>query len=208
LAAQKRRIAEEAKKQGWEITAWKTDTDTGKNTDRPALREALEIIADGQADGLVAAKLDRVARSTVDFGILLNWFEAGGKVLAVLDLALDTSTPTGKFVAHMLASVAEFEAALIAERTTAALAAKRSSGLPICRPSVCDNPTLKRRIEKMRDKGLSLRAIAEKLNQEGVKTLRGGECWRASSVSTALGYKPPRVHKPASLPTIRRRQAA
>jgi len=55
----------------------------------------------------------------------------------------------------------------------------------------------------MRDLGMTFRAVAEKLNEEGVRTLRGGSSWRVSSVQAACGYKrpPPRPkssHLPAS----------
>ena len=66
---------------------------------------------------------------------------------------------------------------------------RRSSG----RPAVADRPTLRRRIAEMRTGGMTLQAIADTLNEEGVPTLRGGAQWRPSSVQAAAGYKrPPR----------------
>jgi hypothetical protein len=52
-------------------------------------------------------------------------------------------------------------------------------------------PELHARITDMREQGLSLHAIAERLNAEGVPTLRGGTHWRPSSVQAAVGYKRP-----------------
>src|SRR5579875_793622 len=75
LEAQRAAIAAAADREGWAVTEWAVDDgETGKNTDRPALRGALETVAAGRADGLVAAKLDRVARSVIDFSMLLGWF--------------------------------------------------------------------------------------------------------------------------------------
>jgi DNA invertase Pin-like site-specific DNA recombinase len=209
LEAQKRNITATAELQGWEIVGWKVDRgETGKNTDRAGFKAALELIADGKADGLVVAKLDRVCRSVIDFAQLLEWFASGKKVLAILDPAIDTSTPSGRLVANVFAAVAEWEADVIAERTSSALSAKRSSGLSISRPAVVDDAALAGRIRAMRDKGLSLGAIAEQLNADGIPTLRGGAEWRASAVQSALGYKRPKTRKPADLPVIRRRRAA
>jgi Recombinase len=58
-------------------------------------------------------------------------------------------------------------------------------------PSVADYPELKERIGGMRADGMTLRAIAERLNADGVPTVRGGSKWRPSSVQAAAGYRRP-----------------
>jgi DNA invertase Pin-like site-specific DNA recombinase len=205
-AAQRANITAAAEREGWEIVRWCVDqAETGKDTDRNEFERAIQLVADGRADGLVAAKLDRVARSVIDFAQLLAWFTAGEKVLAILDPAIDTSTPSGRLVANVFAAVAEWEADVISDRTSQALQAKRASGLPICRPSVVDNSELVARIQALRAEGLTLQAIADLLNADGVATMRGAAQWRPSAVQSALGYKrPPRPHKAADLPEIRR----
>src|SRR5204863_10202181 len=124
------------------------------------LRRALERIAAGEAGGLLAAKLDRLSRSVVDFGVLLEWFTEAGATLVALDLGLDTSTPGGRLVANVFASVAEWERDIIAARTRDGLAAARAQGRSISRPAVADDPALARRIERMRARGMTLQAIA------------------------------------------------
>lgn len=208
LDAQRASIEIAASREGWEIVAWHVDAgETGKNTARPGLRAALEQIADRDADGLVAAKLDRVARSVIDFSTLLAWFGDAGATLAILDPAIDTSTPSGRLVANVFAAVAEWEADVIGERTGAALAAKRRAGAAICRPSVADDADLGARIAAMRATGMTLAAIAAALNAEGVPTLRGGAMWRASAVQAASGYRRPAApRKRADLPDVGRRR--
>jgi len=56
---------------------------------------------------------------------------------------------------------------------------------------VQDVPALKQRIASMREEGMTLQAIADVLNSEGVPTLRGGAQWRPSSVQSAAGYRRP-----------------
>jgi hypothetical protein len=57
--------------------------------------------------------------------------------------------------------------------------------------SVKDQPALQQRIAAMRENGMTLQAIADTLNGEGIPTVRGGARWRPSSVQTAAGYKRP-----------------
>jgi DNA invertase Pin-like site-specific DNA recombinase len=204
-AAQRANIMLVAEREGWDII-WLMDGQSGKDRDRPAFLRALQMIADHEADGLVSAKLDRVARSVQDFSQLMSWFVAGEKMLVILDPAIDTSTPNGRLVANVLASVAEWERDVIAGRTSDALQAKRALGAAICRASVVDDQELVRRIRSLRDGGASLQKIADVLNREGVPTLRGGTEWRVSAVQSALGYRrPPKEHKAPDLPQIKRR---
>jgi len=56
---------------------------------------------------------------------------------------------------------------------------------------VHDVPALKKHIQAMRSAGMTLKAIADRLNAEGVPTLRGGSEWRPSSVQVAAGYRRP-----------------
>ena len=59
-----------------------------------------------------------------------------------------------------------------------------------------DVPALRARVVAMRERGMSLQAIADALNAAGVPTLRGGSHWRPSSVQVLAGYKPPPAHEP------------
>jgi hypothetical protein len=54
---------------------------------------------------------------------------------------------------------------------------------------VADDPELRERIARMRAEGMTLQAIADRLNEIGVPTVRGGAKWRPSSVQAATGYK-------------------
>lgn len=194
----------------WELVETVRDEGaSGKDLDRPELRHALELIAAGEADGLAVAKLDRLSRSVIDFSDLLDWFEHAGARFVALDLQVDTSTPGGRMVSQVLMAVAEWERGTIAARTKAGLAAKRAQGQPTGRPSVADRPELLERIQLMRhQERLSLKAIADQLNLEGVPTLRGAGEWRASSVQSASGYQRPRPRRRrAELPPIPRRRS-
>jgi len=210
MAVQRAAIEADCVRRGWALVDVVVDeATTGKTLDRPGLHEALRRIADGEAEALVVAKLDRVSRSVQDFAALLDWFERADATFIALDLAVDTSTPAGRLVANVLASVAEWEGSVISARTRDGLAAKRARGEIISRPAVSDRPDLVTRIQNLRVEGLSLQAIADDLNQAGVQTLRGGTCWRPSSVRSVLGYQRPRRPSTKShLPNPRQRHKA
>jgi DNA invertase Pin-like site-specific DNA recombinase len=207
LDAQEAAIRDECQRRGWRLLGVMRDEGaSGKSLDRPGLREALERIASGESGGLIAHKLDRLSRSVVDFGTLLDWFTDAGATLVALDLGLDTSTPGGRLVANVFASVAEWERDVIGARTREGLAVARARGKAISRAAVADQPKLLKRIARMREQGMTLQAIADELNRDGEPTLRGGSEWRPSSVQVAAGYrrrKPRR--KLVELPAVRRR---
>jgi DNA invertase Pin-like site-specific DNA recombinase len=204
LRAQEHAIRDAVKRRGWELGEVVRDEGaSGKSMDRPGLIAALQAIAAGKSAGLVVSKLDRLSRSVVDFGSLLDWMAEAEATLVALDYDLDTSTPNGRMVATIIMAVAEWERETIALRTSVGLTAARGEGKPIGPPSVADRPELAKRIQRLRDRGLSLRAIADELNRAGVPTLRGGAEWRPSSIERILGYvRPRRRRRPSVLPSL------
>jgi DNA invertase Pin-like site-specific DNA recombinase len=211
LVAQEAAIKEAADRNGWDLIEIVRDEGrSAKDLERPGLYGALEEIAEGRADGLVVAKLDRASRSLVDVTRLIDWFQRAGAEFVALDVGLDTSTPSGKLVANIMASVGEWERETIAKRTSEALRARQASGLAAGRPGVADtNPGLAERIQTARRGGATWQRIADDLNAEGVPTVRGGERWRVSAVQAAAGYRrPPSKPKVGELPPLRRRRAS
>jgi DNA invertase Pin-like site-specific DNA recombinase len=203
LDAQETKIREYARRANAEVVVIEDGGYSGKSIERPGLDRALKRIARREADGLVVAKLDRLTRSVLDFVLLLEWFTDAKAQLVVLDFDLDTSTPTGRLMATVMASFAEWERNLIGERTRLALAAARAQGKVIGLPAVSDQRDLTVRIRKMRESGMTYRAICDELNAEGVPTARGAEEWRPSAIQVVLGYRRrSRPKKMASLPDI------
>jgi DNA invertase Pin-like site-specific DNA recombinase len=98
------------KAHGHTVTFLEPDLDeSGKSLDRPRFREALDLVRTKQADGVIAAKLDRLTRRVGDLGKLLDLAEKEKWNLIAVDLGLDASTANGKLVWNILASVAEWE---------------------------------------------------------------------------------------------------
>jgi DNA invertase Pin-like site-specific DNA recombinase len=207
LDAQEETIRAEAARRGWHVVGIvRDDGHSGRDTHRPGLMRALAAVAAGEADGVVAAKLDRISRSVVDFGTLLDWFRDAGAALVALDVGVDTSTPAGRLVANVMASVAEWERETIAARTRDGLKVAAAKGR---RPAPAVEGELRDRIRAMREGRATYQQIADTLNAEGVPTLRGAAKWQVSSVRGAAGYRrPAKRRRPAELPSLPKRRAA
>jgi DNA invertase Pin-like site-specific DNA recombinase len=167
------------------------ESHSGSDLERPGLVYAIERLEAGEATCLVVASLERLTRSAAHLGTLIDRLSASGIRLVVLDIQLDTGNPDGRLAAEALASVGTLERRNLDVRTRKGLQAARE-GRRSGRPAVADRPALKERIAEMRARGMTLQAIADTLNTEGVPTLRGGTEWRPSSVQAAVGYKRPK----------------
>jgi DNA invertase Pin-like site-specific DNA recombinase len=139
-----------------------TDTASGAKAERPGLAEALSHLRDG--DTLVVWRLDRLGRSLRHLIDTLLALEQRGVGFRSLTENIDTTTPGGKLVFHLLGSLAEFERDLIRERTHAGLAAARARGRRGGRPKALGTP---RKLAMARtlfaDKGRSIPDICRTL---------------------------------------------
>lgn len=181
-------------RRGWELLHVVRDVENGhaKGMERPGLLYALERIAEGEASCLVVSELERLSRNAGDLGRIVEWCDERDARLVAIDLRLDTGSAPGRLTARTLISVGEWEGQRIAEQTRKGLAAARARRGTTGRPAVEDRPALKERIVAMRHEGMTLQAIADRLNAERVPTLRGGSEWRPSSVQAAAGYRRPK----------------
>jgi DNA invertase Pin-like site-specific DNA recombinase len=182
LEAQRRAIVRECRRRGWRLVDVIEDAGySAKDLKRPGIQAALEALGSGDARALVAAKLDRLSRSMLDFTALMATAQKQGWALVALDCAVDTTTPAGEAMANVLATFAQFERRLISQRTRQALAIKRQQGVVLGRPPSVDEAVV-RRIVRERRRGRSLREIADSLNAGGVPTGQGGKRWYAATV--------------------------
>ena len=156
---------------------------------RSGLAEALERLAAGEATTLLTARLGTLAGSLRELVALLDWLAAGELDLVALDVGLDTGSRSGRRTVGLLREIAGWERA------------PGPAGAPRGRPGLAAHaPRLSERIAAMHARGLSLQAIADRLNAEDVPTPRGGALWRPSSVQAALGYRRPRPPVPGAPP--------
>jgi DNA invertase Pin-like site-specific DNA recombinase len=194
LEAQTKEIRAACVRHGFESVEVVRDFEShsGSDLERPGLNYAIERLEAGDAGCLVVASLERLTRSAAHLGTLIDRLNESDIRLVVVDIELDTGNADGRLAAEALVNVGTLERRSLDTRTRKGLQAARDARGSSGRPSVADRPALKERIAQMRARGMTLQAIADTLNAEGVPTLRGGAEWRPSSVQAAVGYKRPK----------------
>jgi DNA invertase Pin-like site-specific DNA recombinase len=185
-----------------------TVTDPGVSAAKPLAsreggRRVLELVQSGAVQAVVAYKLDRLFRDCADCLLVTRGWDERQVSLHLVDLggqAIDTASAMGRFFLSVMAAAAELERNLVGERTSAALAHLKSTGVRLGaeglgwrRDEALDDAGRRRvlpvdaewatvaRIVALRRSGLTLRDIAQQLTQEGHPTKRGGR-WHASTV--------------------------
>lgn len=144
---------------------------------------------------VVTCKLDRLFRNTLDALTTENQWRAAGIALHLVDEggnSINTHTATGKLMFGVLAGMAQFQRDQISDNTKKAMQHLRENGLPVngnvryweSSPGVPD-PAKEARVQKIvaaRDAGVTLQAIADKLNAAGHAT-SAGKAWSPKAVS-------------------------
>lgn len=198
LEAQKQAVTNYLNGGRWKLVGEFVEVESGKRKDRPALTDALALCRLHGAT-LLIAKLDRLARNVLFTATLM---ESSVKFTAV------DFPDANNLTIHILAAVAEHEAAMISARTKAALAAAKARGVALgcgndniaayasegakasatrrkAKAAVRSNDLIPR-INHYRSEGdTTLRQIAARLNAEGIQTARGGE-WSAVQVARVM----------------------
>ena len=174
----------------WQVTGEFQDIQSGKDNDRPALAQALELCRSTGAE-LLISKLDRLSRKVSFVASLLDDKK--------LKLRVASMPHADKFQLHIYAALAEQERDFISARTKAALASAKAKGVKLggLRPNTearnvaiqqqanADAERLWGLIGPLKAQGLSLRGIARELDKQGVATSRGG-VWSAKQVSNIV----------------------
>ena len=157
---QLRELREHVSRRDWQFAGEYTDTVCGAKECRPQLDTLMAAARRRQFDAVVVYRYDRFARSLRHLVNALEEFRALGIDFVSLHEGVDTSTPNGRLVFGIFASIAEFERELIRGRVKSGLAAAKARGKRLGRPrNVLDAD----RIAALHAQGLSWRAVAAKL---------------------------------------------
>lgn len=155
-------LQEYIKKREWGIYQEYIDLGYGGgNTKRPAFHQMLGDARKRKFDALLVWKLDRLGRSLKDLINTLDEFGSLGIDFISYENDLDTSTPTGKLVFHVIGAVAEFEKDIIRERVKAGLENAKRKGKRLGRPPVPEG--ILEKAKALRKEGLSYRKIGKRL---------------------------------------------
>ncbi len=162
LPMQLEKMREYIKNRNWELTIEFEEVGSGAKT-RPKREELVKMARRREIDAILVWKLDRFGRSMADLVMTLNELREIGVVFVSLTESLDFSTPSGRAMAGMLSTFAEFERDIIRERVKAGIANAREKGKPHGRPQTAQKK--KDEVIKLwnKGKGLNKSEIARKL---------------------------------------------
>ena len=182
LLAQQEKVNAYASLYDLEIVETVVETGSAKNLNREGLQGALAQIKSGKADALIVVKLDRLTRSVVDLGLLINEYFTDHELLSVSE-HIDTRSAGGRLILNILTSVSQWEREAIGERTSAVRQSMKANGL-YCGGSVPygqmlvagelvtnqQEQAIIARAKALKAQGHSLRTIATMFSSEGLRT--------------------------------------
>jgi DNA invertase Pin-like site-specific DNA recombinase len=158
---QLRQLREYARVRELEVVEEFIDYATGTREDRSHYRRLLEAVRKGKVDVVLVWRYDRFARSTQALISALKEFQARGVDFISYQENIDTSTAQGEMVFTIMASLAQFESALIGERVRAGMARARAQGKRCSRPAI--SKEVQAQIESLWREGLSINRISQRL---------------------------------------------
>lgn len=134
------------------------DVTSGRRTalDRPGMKKLLECAEEG--DTVVVWRVDRLGRSLIDVLNTVNLLRERGVNLRSVSDGIDPSSPTGRMMLNMLATLAEYEREMIVERVNAGIAAAKKAGVRFGRPPADPIVTSKKLavVSEARETGMSI----------------------------------------------------
>jgi putative DNA-invertase from lambdoid prophage Rac len=170
----------------YQIVAAHKETASGTKNDRIERKAVINLARARKIDAILVTELSRWGRSTIDLVSTLQELATYNvSLIAQTGMTFDLSTPHGKLIAQILASMAEFERELICERISSGLAHARAKGKVFGRrkggkiANSCD------RINQLREQKMSDRAIAK---QVGLSKSSIGKCPRCPDLPEGLDF--------------------
>jgi DNA invertase Pin-like site-specific DNA recombinase len=151
-----------------ETVQWFSDKFTGKTLERPGMNRLLSEVRAGKVHKIVCYRLDRLGRTAKGLTALFEELTSLQVGFVSLREGIDLTTPAGRLIANVLASVASYETEIRGERIAAGFAAKRTRGEKINsgRPKGSAHkatPEARQMIRQLRDRGYAIAAIARQL---------------------------------------------
>lgn len=154
-------LREFAGRRGFEVTGEFVDYASGKTEQREQYKMMLNLVRKRQIEVVLVWRYDRFARSTQALVNALNEFRSLGVDFISYQENIDTTTPQGELIFSIMASLAQFESALISERVKAGMARAKSQGKQISRPRL--NGRVQQKIKELYEDKISIKQISKQL---------------------------------------------
>ena len=150
-----------ANARNFEIVTEFIDYASGSTEDRTQYKLMMAAAKKRKIDVVLVWRYDRFARSTQALVNALKEFQSLGIDFISYQENIDTTTPTGELIFHVMASLAQFESSLISQRVKAGMARAKAQGKHIARPPIAKH--LQQKIVDLQQEGLSLNKISKVL---------------------------------------------
>lgn len=158
---QLRQLRDYVERRNFELAGEFVDYASGKTENREQYKTMLDLVRKRQIDVVLVWRYDRFARSTQALVNALNEFRSLGVDFISYQENIDTTTPQGELIFSIMASLAQFESALISQRVKAGMARAKSQGKRVSRPPL-SNAKQKRIQDLYKDK-VSIKQISKQL---------------------------------------------
>lgn len=164
------------------------DRASGKNLNRPAMTEIINLVKTKKVSTIIIYKLDRLTRNISDLNNFIELCNKQNVALISIKDSLDTKTASGRLVMNLLATVSQWERETIAERTSEALQQKKSNGTRYTNKApfgfsfdsennmvedATEQDVLKQ-MKNLRTAGLSYREIEAELKKQNIRNRNNG----------------------------------
>ncbi|BET28296.1 hypothetical protein wCauATS_04980 [Wolbachia pipientis] len=184
-------------KEGWVALAKKYDDGgySGKNLERPAIKELFEDVRGGEIDCVVVYTLDRLSRETKDSIEVTSFFRRHRVNFVAVTQIFDNNTPMGKFVQTVLSGAAQLEREMIVERVKNKIATSKEQGLwmggtlplgyDVKDKELIINEKEAKTVQHIFERYLELKSMAElarELNREGYRTKAKTDIFKKATV--------------------------
>ncbi len=183
---QERELKDYADRCNYDVVGVYKETGSGAKNDRAERKKVIALARARSIDIILVSELTRWGRSTIDLIDTLHQLQSWGvSLIAQNGFQFDLSTPHGKMIASIMATLAEFERDLLRERVRSGIANARARGKVFGRPvggkiaDSCD------RINELRGEGMSVRSIAREV---GLSKSAIGKCPRCAEVPEGMHW--------------------
>lgn len=158
---QLRQLREYSERRSYQLIGEFVDYASGTSEARPQYQILLDLVRKRKVDVVLVWRYDRFARSTQALINALKEFQSLGVDFISYQENIDTTTPQGEMVFHIMASLAQFESALISERVKAGMARAKAQGKKISRPTL--SPNVQQQIKNLHRQHISINQISKQL---------------------------------------------
>lgn len=195
----------EGERLGWTFGPWKPfiDNDISASTlskkRRPAYEEMMQLVRDGEIDGIIFYTNGRLTRRPIEYEAIIELYHLTGVQLkSVKSVNADLSTADGRFIARTLAAQDAAEAERISERVNRSNQQRRKAGRPEPTSRAFgyekggeviieeEAALIREAVDRIIDENWSLGAVVNDWNKRDIPTVRGGKGWSRIQVSRAL----------------------